>query len=77
MIDPREPWTPEQIKEVRPVLVFLPEYMRAERYARWCERTGVNHSLLLDFHFLTPAESVFRQGECGMLRSVVKRFLNV
>ncbi|WP_438264262.1 hypothetical protein, partial [Anaerostipes hadrus] len=20
-----------------------------ERYARWCERTGVNHSLLLDF----------------------------
>lgn len=28
MIDPREPWTPEQIKEVWPVLVFLPEYMR-------------------------------------------------
>ena len=25
MIDPREPWTPEQIKEVWPVLVFLPE----------------------------------------------------
>lgn len=30
MIDPREPWTPEQIKEVWPVLVFLPEYMRDE-----------------------------------------------
>ena len=22
-----------------------------ERYARWCERTGVNHSLLLDWIF--------------------------
>ena len=32
-----------------------------ERYARWCERTGVNHSLLLDFvHF--PA---FRTPFCG------------
>lgn len=30
MIDPREPWTPEQIKEVWPVLVFLPEYMREQ-----------------------------------------------
>ena len=24
-------------------------YTHLERYARWCERTGVNHSLLLDF----------------------------
>jgi hypothetical protein len=28
MIDPRQPWTPEQIAAVWPVLVFLPEYMR-------------------------------------------------
>lgn len=30
MIDPRQPQTPEQIKELWPVLVFLPEYMREE-----------------------------------------------
>ena len=30
MIDPRDHWTPEQIKEVLPVLVFLPEYMREQ-----------------------------------------------
>lgn len=30
MIDPRRPWTPEQIKAVWPVLVFLPEYMREQ-----------------------------------------------
>ncbi|MDR1200720.1 MAG: RagB/SusD family nutrient uptake outer membrane protein [Tannerellaceae bacterium] len=30
MIDPRKPWTPEQIKEVWPILVFLPEYMREQ-----------------------------------------------
>lgn len=30
MIDPREPWTPEQVKELWPVLVFLPEYMREQ-----------------------------------------------
>lgn len=28
MIDPRQPWTPEQIKDAWPVLIFLPEYMR-------------------------------------------------
>jgi hypothetical protein len=30
MIDPRQPWTPEQVEAVWPVLVFLPEYMREE-----------------------------------------------
>lgn len=30
MIDPKRPWTKEQIKEVWPVLVFQPEYMRAQ-----------------------------------------------
>jgi hypothetical protein len=30
MIDPKRPWTKEQIKEVWPVLVFQPEYMREQ-----------------------------------------------
>ncbi|MDU7664665.1 MAG: hypothetical protein E7K27_19875, partial [[Clostridium] symbiosum] len=29
-----------------------------ERYARWCERTAVNHRLLLDLKAVTCARSV-------------------
>ncbi|EFC95512.1 hypothetical protein CLOSTHATH_06301 [Hungatella hathewayi DSM 13479] len=46
-----------------------------ERYARWCERTGVNHSLLLDYQKTSKREKVpLKTGDKNIFKTKLQKY---
>ena len=53
--DKRKTDTMEVLRPIQCIPVSARQLLKppcTERYARWCERTGVNHPLLLDFLYV-------------------------